>query len=127
MTSGPALVLASPCRGHLYRLQAFESGNTAGAILWSDGKLDARLLLELPKIARCDGCGSLFWVGDAAEVGRIGDPFYRSIRGEEKQDVAPERERAPLLETSDTDVLAEAITDLCFAARDRRRHVRIKL
>ncbi|GMV58060.1 MAG: hypothetical protein AMXMBFR72_11720 [Betaproteobacteria bacterium] len=127
MTPGPTFVLASPCCGHLHRLQTFKSGNTAGAILWSDGKLDARLLPELPKIARCGGCSSLFWVGDAAEVGHIDDPFYRSIRGEEKQDVAPEWKRAPLIGTPDTDVLAEAITDPCFAARDRRRHVRIEL
>jgi hypothetical protein len=127
MTPGPTLVLASPCCGHLHRLQTFKSGNTAGAILWSDGKLDARLLPELPKITRCGGCSSLFWVGDAAEVGRIDDPFYRSIRGEEKQDVAPEWERAPLIKTPDTDMLAEAITDPCFAAHHRRRHVRIEL
>jgi len=126
-TPGPTLVLASPCCGHLHSRQTFKSVNAGVEILWSDGKLDARLLPELPKIARCSGCSRLFWVDDAAEVGRIDDPFYRSIRGEPPQDVAPEWKRAPSIRAPDTDVLAEAITDPCCAARERRRHVRIAL
>ncbi|MFZ5538879.1 MAG: hypothetical protein ACOY5V_03950 [Pseudomonadota bacterium] len=108
-------------------MQTFKSVSTGGAILWSDGMLDAPLLPEPPKIARCSGCSRLFWVDDAAEVGRIDDPFYRSIRGEPPQAVAPEWKRAPLIREPDIDVLAEAITDPCFAARERRRHVRIAL
>lgn len=126
MTPGPTLVLASPCCGHLHRLATIASGNTFGATLWSDGKLDAPMLPAPPRIARCGGCRTLFWVGDAKEVGRIG--IARPSTGKDgAPEVASEWQQAPMIGSPDIDVLAEAVTDPRFAARDRWRHVRISL
>jgi hypothetical protein len=128
MTPGPTLVLASPCCGHLHRLATIRSGNTLGAALWSDGKFHARMLPQPPSLARCRGCRAPFWVADAAEVGRIDDPFYRQIAGREQQQVAPEwSEAADIDATPDIDTLIDALPHPSFGAAERQRKVRVLL
>ena len=45
------------------------SGNYIGAIRWSDGKMEAPMLPELPVVVRCYSCGEFFWVKDAPVLG----------------------------------------------------------
>jgi hypothetical protein len=55
------------CRAHVVQ-EATVSGNTIGAVVYTDGKRDARMLPDHPWLAKCPACGGLFWVDEAAEV-----------------------------------------------------------
>ncbi len=74
MIPGPELVISCPRCGALHRRQSLRSGNTFGAEVWTDGWSWSPMLPTAPLVARCEGCGRLFWVGRAEHVGEI-DPF----------------------------------------------------
>jgi hypothetical protein len=50
------------------------SGNTFGSRLWTDGKLDAPMLPDQPRLVKCRHCGSLVWIEEEKQVGEI-DPL----------------------------------------------------
>ena len=62
----PKLIGCPHCNA-LTKCQEFVSGNTSGATYWTDGKLDAPMLPNIPLITRCRVCGHLFWIEDAPE------------------------------------------------------------
>ncbi|MFP2959407.1 ribosomal protein L7/L12 [Myxococcus sp. 1LA] len=74
MIPGPDVVIGCPHCGALHRRWTLASGNTFGAVLWSDGWFDAFIRPLPPWIARCVGCQAFFWVARAAELGEV-DPF----------------------------------------------------
>ena len=45
------------------------SGNTFGARQWTDGKMEAPMLPDLPRVTRCHACGGFFWVERARQLG----------------------------------------------------------
>ena len=53
------------------------SGNTFGTVVWTDGYRYAPMLPEPPALARCHGCGKVFWLKQAREGG--------SLPGDEKE------------------------------------------
>lgn len=71
MTPGPTQIIECPACGALHQLATAASGNTFGALLWSDGKLDAPMLFNSPDIARCSGCRVLFMLELANVVGEL--------------------------------------------------------
>ncbi len=73
MLPGPDRIIACPHCGALARQHSLASGNTIGAILWSDGKQEAPMLPEFPAVTRCRGCGHFYWMEDAGVKGEI--PF----------------------------------------------------
>ncbi|WP_164018251.1 ribosomal protein L7/L12 [Pyxidicoccus trucidator] len=72
MMPGPVLVLACPRCGALHRCHSLASGNTFGAIVWTDGWRDAPMLPLPPLISRCAACHRFFWVGRAERRGALG-------------------------------------------------------
>jgi hypothetical protein len=48
--------------------EATVSGNTIGAVYFTDGKREAKMLPNHPWLAKCPACGGLFWVDEAAEI-----------------------------------------------------------
>src|SRR6266540_2999338 len=69
MVLAPDLVIACPhCRA-LARLFQFASGDSFGAITWTDGWQDVPLLPRPPRITRCHSCGKVYWTGEAAALG----------------------------------------------------------
>lgn len=44
------------------------SGNTFGALQWTDCKMEAPMHLQPPAVARCHGCSRFYWLQDAREV-----------------------------------------------------------
>ncbi|MCE9670623.1 ribosomal protein L7/L12 [Myxococcus stipitatus] len=78
MVPGPDIVIACPHCGALHRRWSLASGNTFGAVLWSDGWFDAPMRPLPPWIARCAGCRRFFWVERATELGEMDSyPFQR--------------------------------------------------
>lgn len=74
MIPGPDQVIACPHCGSLARQHTLISGNTFGAILWSDGKQEAPMLPEFPAVTKCHGCKRFYWVDEAEVKGEI-EPF----------------------------------------------------
>jgi len=71
MIPGPDQVIACPYCGFLARQRTLISGNTFGAILWSDGKQESPMLPEFPAVTRCRGCKRFYWVDEAEVKGEI--------------------------------------------------------
>ena len=68
MTLGPPVARACPtCSTAVVELSLM-SGNNIGAVAWSDGKVDAPMLPDLPDIARCPSCGTVFRLSTADEA-----------------------------------------------------------
>lgn len=44
------------------------SGNTIGAVLYSDAKSIARMLPQFPQISKCCACGCIFWLKENLRV-----------------------------------------------------------
>lgn len=75
MMPGPDIVVACPwCEEPLRRLSLL-SGNTFGAVVWTDGWRDLPMLPLPPPVSRCGACQRFFWVGRARELGEIPSPF----------------------------------------------------
>ncbi|WP_439882173.1 hypothetical protein ACSX1A_03210 [Pontibacter sp. MBLB2868] len=49
--------------------QQLYSGNTFGAVFYTDGKMEAPMLPEYPQITKCPACKELFWIDEAEEIG----------------------------------------------------------
>jgi hypothetical protein len=64
------------------------SGNTVGAVLFTDGKRDAPMFPDHPLLARCPVCGRLFWVEEAVEV----DSGFEAAEGKMKIQAPSEKE-----------------------------------
>lgn len=71
MKLGPDLIIACPHCGFLARKRTILSGNTFGAKLWSDGKLKARMWLDLPKVTKCSSCKHFYWIDEVEVKGEI--------------------------------------------------------
>ena len=51
---------------------AIMSGNTFGARMWTDGKMEAPMLPDYPLLVKCPDCKALLWIAEAKEIGRGG-------------------------------------------------------
>lgn len=69
MTPGPAILFACPACGDRLQRGSLGSGNTFGATLWSDARLEAPMLPDERAFARCACCETWFWFDDAPELG----------------------------------------------------------
>lgn len=72
MTLAPDLVIACPHCIAPARVAQIESGNTFGAVTWSDGWQDAPMLPRPPRITRCEACGQAYWLAEATPIGQCG-------------------------------------------------------
>jgi hypothetical protein len=109
MTPGPTEIIGCPGCGALHKRATIGSGNSLGARLWSDGKLEAPMLPDLPTITRCVGCGRIFWIAQALCFGQVSPfPSSPSIEQVIVQAIGPNRVRvmAVLREYLSTDLAA---------------------
>ncbi|MGI5842660.1 MAG: hypothetical protein ACOX9B_00550 [Candidatus Xenobium sp.] len=70
MLPGPNLLKACPHCSQQFLMPTLTSGNTFGAIQYSDGKTVAPMLPEMPRFHLCRDCGKPFWIREAPELGR---------------------------------------------------------
>lgn len=111
-TYGPSQVIQCPGSEEVRQVSALRSGNTFGALFWSDGFRIAPGMPDLPAVTRCESGGPIFWVESARVLGTLQhwgdqDPQgwraakpVRSLTGEEFLEAlaqglgdTPERER----------------------------------
>src|SRR3954447_12789981 len=96
----PGRILACPICGAFAKTLTLISGNTFGAVHFTDGSMIAMSLPDVPRITRCKNCGSLYWLDDEKAVW---DPWGGVP-------VDPEiRERAERVEPPSANDFAEAL------------------
>ncbi|MDR2683829.1 MAG: hypothetical protein LBB53_00410 [Prevotellaceae bacterium] len=71
MIPAPDSVYKCPKCDEFFKNRNLLSGNTCGAILYSDGKQNAPMLPEFPNLTKCEKCDSIFWLSDLKEIGEI--------------------------------------------------------
>ena len=67
------------CKAHVVEEETV-SGNTIGAMYWTDGKREAKMLPDHPWLAKCPACQGLFWVDEAVEV----DTGFDAAKGKQQ-------------------------------------------
>lgn len=77
MLPGPTMVKQCPRCGDLFVELTLASGNTFGAVWWTDGKEEAPMLPDLPRFVGCPYCPALLWLEDLETVGEV-DPFMEN-------------------------------------------------
>ncbi|HEY0955178.1 MAG TPA: hypothetical protein VGE36_10500 [Roseateles sp.] len=70
-TPGPTTVIQCPGSEEIRVVHSINSGNTFGAVFWTDGYMVAPMLPRFPAITRCTADGPIFWVSSANRVGSI--------------------------------------------------------
>ncbi len=71
VTYGDTIVLeCSTCLGFI-KEEIIASGNTIGAIYWTDGKMDAPMLPESNQLIKCPHCHALLWKRHQEEIGSL--------------------------------------------------------
>lgn len=71
MIPGPDLIIQCPHCSSIAKVFTLTSGNTFGATIWTDGKMNAPMLPEPPEITKCHTCDSYYWVPDAEQIGKV--------------------------------------------------------
>jgi hypothetical protein len=64
MQYGPDASVKCPACGTKARYRTLLSGNTFGAIYWTDGKREAPMLDVPPPFVRCKSCSKFYWLRD---------------------------------------------------------------
>lgn len=105
------VIIACPyCAKHARVFQLL-SGNTFGAVTWTDGWMDAPMMPRTPRITRCTGCSKIYWVATASQLGLV--PLGGEGEGEARFADAPHI--TPLNEADCFEALREGLaptTDL---------------
>ncbi|MDR7332247.1 hypothetical protein [Roseateles asaccharophilus] len=70
-TPGPTTVIQCPGSEEIRSVPSIGSGNTFGAIFWTDGFMVAPMLPRFPAITRCTADGPIFWVSSAKVLGSL--------------------------------------------------------
>lgn len=71
MKPGPDKVLKCPHCETPTIIFTLASGNTLDAQTWTDGKMIAPMLPQLPALTKCRTCGHFFWLSEAEVIGEI--------------------------------------------------------
>ncbi len=71
MLPGADVVFPCPYCQALARVFSLASGNSFGAITWTDGYQDMPMNPRPPRITRCHACKEIYWVGEVPPVGYL--------------------------------------------------------
>lgn len=95
MKPGPIYIYQCPNCDKLMSQWSILSGNTFGATLYSDGKMIAPMLSELPRISKCKKCGFFTWLNKLEPIGsyNIGEETHKSAKGTEGKTILPQVKR----------------------------------
>lgn len=125
MQPGPDKVIACPKCSGLARVFTLLSGNTFGALMWTDGYSFARMLPEPPLITRCAHCQAFFWTQDARRIGEIPDSLSLLLAGQEPSAVPEEWRQAPKIRTLSAQEYLAALA--AGAARTAKREADLRV
>ena len=83
-------IIACPHCGALAHFRALVSGNTLGAVGWTDGRQYAQMMVEPPAVVKCHACAKCHWLTDAKEIGVVERDFPWKVPVTEAWKNAPE-------------------------------------
>lgn len=118
MILGPTIIReCSVCGKHISQ-SSMVSGNTFGARFWTDGSIDAPMLLDNSWLIKCQHCASLVWIDEQKQVGQI----------EHKGPFAPVDERFSNARPGFTPTLQDYadFLETCKNNQDKERYVRVR-
>ena len=69
MLPGPDYIYECPKCSNLLKRGSLMSGNTFGAVLFSDGKQVAPMLPDFPNLTKCTKCNTILWLSEMKELG----------------------------------------------------------
>jgi hypothetical protein len=75
MVIGDDIVMKCAVCGLFIKKPTMLSGNSIGAIQWTDGKMITPMLLDDPWLIACPHCQTLLWINELAVVGRHSSPL----------------------------------------------------
>jgi hypothetical protein len=70
MLPGPTIIRSCPNCKMAIKQHTIASGNTFGAIYWTDGKEEAPMLPDYPQLVKCPHCSNMLWIDEAKELTR---------------------------------------------------------
>ena len=120
MVAAPDLVIACPHCHAPARLFQLASGETFGAITWTDGWQDLPLQPRPPRLTRCLRCGKAYWTGEAVALG------YVDSHGAKVADPNPWSD-APQIEPLDEAGLMQALADGLAYSPDLELELRVAI
>lgn len=82
MIPGLTFIYECPACSHILKKGSLASGNTFGAKLYSDGKVDASMFSKYPDLTKCKKCNTLFWLSKLKSIGYY--EWYHTARPEWK-------------------------------------------
>ena len=71
MLPGPTQIKKCSECSNLIEQPTIVSGNSFGARFWTDGKMDAPMLPDEPRLIKCPYCNALIWIEDLDEVAEV--------------------------------------------------------
>jgi hypothetical protein len=69
MQPGPDIFYKCPSCEAVLKNSSLASGNTFGAVFFSDGKRIAPMLPDIPNLTKCSKCDTILWLSDLKELG----------------------------------------------------------
>jgi hypothetical protein len=120
MKPGPDKVLACPNCETLIVVFSLASGNTIDARTWTDGKMEAPMLPELPALAKCRICQAYYWLADAQPVGEI--PLW----GTQREAIPESWKKAARIRDLTEEELFEALDRVAAKSRDQELYLRFR-
>ena len=88
MMPGPTLIKKCSACQQLIEEETLISGNTFGAVFWTDGACHADMLPDRPELVKCPFCKALLWLDELAEVGDKGLNHYQGFVPIKNPDIA---------------------------------------
>ena len=90
MKLGPNQIVACSHCGALAHYRTLVSGNTIGAVVWTDGRQCAVMMKTPPAVVKCHACATCYWLADAREIGTVARDFRAKGPVPEAWSKAPE-------------------------------------
>jgi len=89
MLPGPTSIKKCSECSNLIEQPTITSGNTFGARFWTDGKMDAPMLPDEPRLVKCPHCSTLIWMNELEEVAEVMPWEKTEISTEAKPFIVP--------------------------------------
>lgn len=113
----PAIYFLCPKCSNLISSDGIFTGNTSGAIHYSDGKMEAPMMPEVPNLTRCHRCQNILWLSKAKKAD------YKAWRN----DPVNEQSQAEHAEFLDLHEYFEALQKQVYESRNEEIFIRLRI
>jgi hypothetical protein len=115
MTPGPNEILLIPTSEKLVKISTLNSGNTFGAVYWTDGTREARMLPDEPWLRMHPENRELFWTDECKKVAE-----------EEVFEPNPKYSEVPFAESPTLEDYRRALSTLTPLTLEKERYLRMR-